>query len=640
MFGRGIFLSKRENEIDAMRRVKENWYWCIAGVFILFAFLVFLVVGEDSYIAVHDNMDLFVAQYKMLKDTHTFFAHGVDVPFLGGISRDNLPSELALTSVFYMLFPAFWGYVLNYLAKLVLAVVGSYLLAGEVCKKDNETYAPYKYLSVLCGLAYGMLNLFPNFGIPFATIPLAVYILLKIDRAVTLRAAIPWYVALFVYPFVSYFSYHGLFLCGYLLIAVIWVSIARKKVAKRLLVALPVLALGFVCFEYRLFSVMLFGKEETIRGLMVGQDLSIPEMLRETWDVLVNGMMHVESLHAQWVMPLCMLYFVILNVYYLMDKKPGKMFHDWYNFLIVFLFVNALVYGLWDYKPLRDLVATLCPPLEGFQYNRTIFFNPCLWYAALFLMLYRGVQFWHSEVCRSKLDKLLSMHTAKSAASSKKKKSSGFLKIYLADIGAVAVIFVAMAITFFSDTRYNDLMHTCYRTALHVIKGKEIDPMNYGEFYSTDLFAEAKEAVGYEGEWAVAYGLHPAVLEYNGIATLDGYLGYYSTEYKSAFRKVIAPALDRVEGHRINYDNWGARAYIYPGTEMPVVTEFKVYGPLEDYSLYMDVEAFHDLQGTYIFSRVPVDNTAELGLTMVFAKDAGEPLQNGEAAPYGLYVYK
>ena len=233
-----------------------------------------------------------MAQYKMLKDTHTFFAHGVDVPFLGGISRDNLPSELALTSVFYMLFPAFWGYVLNYLAKLILAVVGSYLLAGEVCKRDNETYAPYKYLSVLCGLAYGMLNLFPNFGIPFATIPLAVYILLKIDRAVTLRAAIPWYVALFVYPFVSYFSYHGLFLCGYLLIAVIWVSIARKKVAKRLLVALPVLALGFVCFEYRLFSVMLFGKEETIRGLMVGQDLSIPEMLRETWDVLVNGMMH------------------------------------------------------------------------------------------------------------------------------------------------------------------------------------------------------------------------------------------------------------------------------------------------------------------------------------------------------------
>ena len=605
-----------------MKKVKENWYWCIAGVFVLFAFLVFLIVGEDSYIAVHDNLDLFVAQYKMLKDTNTFFAHGVDTPFLGGISRDNLPSELSLTSVFYMLFPAFWGYVLNYLAKLVLAVAGSYLLAREVFQDDAEAYQPYKYLSVLCGLAYGMLNLFPNFGIPFAAIPLAVYLLLKIDRAATWKKAIPWYVALFAYPFVSYFSYHGLFLCGYLLIAVIWVSIARKKVAKRLLVALPVLALGYVFFEYRLFSVMLFGKEETIRSLMVGLDLTIPEMLGETWDVFKNGMMHVESLHAQWVMPLCMLYFVALNVYYLMDKKPAKIFHDWYNFLIAFLFFNALIYGLWDYKPLRDLVAAICPPLEGFQYNRTIFFSPCLWYAALFLMLYRGVKFWHSEGCQNRI------------------KKPSFLKNYLADILAVAVIFVAMAITFFSDTRYNDLMHTCYRTALHVIKGKEIDPMNYGEFYSTELFEEAKETVGYDGEWSVAYGLHPAVLEYNGIATLDGYLGYYSTEYKEAFRKVIAPALDRVEGHRINYDNWGARAYIYPGTETAVVTEFKVYGPLDDYSLYIDVDAFHDLQGTYIFSRVPVDNTEELGLTTVFAKDAGELMKNGEAAPYGLYVYR
>ena len=79
-------------------------------------------------------------------------------------------------------------------------------------------------------------------------------------------------------------------------------------------------------------------------------------------------------------------------------------------------------------------------------------------------MLYRGVQFWHSEVCRSKLDKLLSMHAAKSAASSKKKKSSGFLKIYLADIGAVAVIFVAMAITF-CHTNGNQLNRYTRRVA-------------------------------------------------------------------------------------------------------------------------------------------------------------------------------
>lgn len=616
-----------------MKKLLSNWYWVLVICFLLFAGFVFLFAGENSYIAVHDNMDLFTAQYKMLKDTNTFFAHGVDVPFLGGISRDNLPSELALTSVFYMIFPMFAGYVLNYLTKVILAVLGSYLLAKELFTKEH-----YKYLSVLCGLAYGMLNLFPNFGIPFSSIPLVVYLLLKVDRADTTKKSIPWFLTIFAYPFISYFSYLGLFICGYLLVAVIWLSIYRKKFQGRLFAALILLALGYVCFEYRLFSIMLFGKEETIRTLMVGLDLTIPEMLKETFSAFEKGMMHVDSLQNKWVLPLCMIYFICLNVYYLVKKTPKKIFRDWYNFLILYLFVNALIYGLWDYKPLRELVGVLCPPLKGWQYNRTLFFNPFLWYAALFYMLYRLVAFWHSQVWQEKLQSKWN-----ESKQNKNKSISRCQKIiigYGADILAVAIIFVAMMITFFSDTRYNDLMHTCYRTALHVVKGKEIDNMSYAQFYNTEVFDEAKESIGYDGEWSVAYGLHPAVLEYNTIATLDGYLGYYSTEYKEAFRAIIAPALSRVEGHKVNFDNWGARAYIYPGTETPVVTEFITYGPFDDYILYVDIDAFHGLGGTYIFSRLPLENAGELGLSLEFSKEAGSMLKSGVKSPYALYVYR
>lgn len=621
-----------------MKKLINNWYWGIVLLFLLFAGLVYLVVGENSYIAVHDNMDLFIAQYKMLKDTNTFFAHGVNVPFLGGIDRDNLPSEFALTSVFYMIFPAFTAYVLNYLTKIILAVAGSYLLAKEFFKKNH-----YRYLSVLCGLAYGMLNLFPNFGIPFASLPLAVYLFVKVDRSENMKKCIPWLLAVFAYPFISYFSYLGLFLCGYLLLAVLWVSICRRKFAGKLFLALMALSVGYVCFEYRLFSVMLLGKEDTIRTLMVGLDLSIPEMLKETLDAFAHGMMHVESLQGKWVLPICMLYFVGLNIYYLVKKTPKKIFHDWYNFLILFLFVNALIYGLWDYKPLRELVGVLCPPLEGWQYNRTLFFNPFLWYAALFYMLYRFVDFWHSVAWQKKMNRRSTPQADEEKTSKKVNTSGNFGKMirkYGADIIAVTVILLAMMITFFSDTRYNDLMHTCYRTALHVVKGKEIDNMSYAQFYNCEVFEEAKESIGYDGEWSVAYGLHPAVLEYNTIATLDGYLGYYSTDYKEAFRKIIEPALSRVEGHKINFDNWGARAYIYPGTEMPVVTEFIQYGPLDDYNLYINADAFRALGGTYIFSRVPVENTKELGLELVYSKEAGSTLKSGAKSPYALYVYR
>ena len=68
----------------------RNWYVIIAAGFLAFAALIFFAFGESSMIAVHDNLDLFVAQFQMLKNTGTFWAHGAEVPFLGGITRDNL----------------------------------------------------------------------------------------------------------------------------------------------------------------------------------------------------------------------------------------------------------------------------------------------------------------------------------------------------------------------------------------------------------------------------------------------------------------------------------------------------------------------------------------------------------------------
>ena len=85
---------------DLTRRKWFVWltaYWFLFPVagFLLLAAGVFFGYGERSYIAVHDNMDLFLAQFQMLKNTNSFLAHGVEIPFLGGISRDNLPSEMS-----------------------------------------------------------------------------------------------------------------------------------------------------------------------------------------------------------------------------------------------------------------------------------------------------------------------------------------------------------------------------------------------------------------------------------------------------------------------------------------------------------------------------------------------------------------
>lgn len=552
----------------------KYWFLFLIIGFLLLLAGVFFGYGEHSYIAVHDNMDLFLAQYQMLKNTGTFWKHGVDVPFLGGISRDNLPSELSLYSMLYMLFPTYIAYVLGIIGKIILGIFSFRLLAKELYP---DRYAIYRPIIYMVGFAYGIIWFFPAFGFAFASFPLCVYLLIKIYR----KPGLWWYAALFAYPLVSYFSYHGIFILGYLVIAIVWLSIRDRKIAKSLIGALLVLAAGYVVCEYRLFGQMLLSDEVTIRSTLVNPSLTLSQAAGEMVDVWKNGIFHADGVHGKVIMPICLVYFVVQNLLYLFRKQWKKIFHDSFNFVMLFLVFNSVIYGLYDFEPLRTLVETLIPPLQGWQFNRTIFFNPFLWDCALFLILIRLYD-------------------------------KGILTLWVAN----GIICVAVLVVIVTPTRYNDLYTTCYNKLYEYHHSTQVDAYNYEQFYATDLFEQIKEDIGYSGEWSVAYGMHPAVLEYNDIATLDGYLGFYSQQYKEDFRKIIAPALERVEASRIYYDDWGARVYLYSGTEESVVSSAKTVNTA-DSVLYIDTQAFKDLGGSYIFSRIEVSNTEELGLVQM-----------------------
>lgn len=136
-----------------------------------------------------------------------------------------------------------------------------------------------------------------------------------------------------------------------------------------------------------------------------------------------------------------------------------------------------------------------------------------------------------------------------------------------AKIAANVIVMAAACIVMFMPQTYNDFYNTCYYNAYSILKQTQVKDLNYREFYSTELFDYIKEEIDYDGEWSAAYGFHPAILQFNGIATVDGYLGMYSQEYKEKFRKVIAPALETAEGNRIYFDDWGARAYLFSGSD-------------------------------------------------------------------------
>ena len=121
--------------------MKKNWYLFFVGGLLLLQAVVFLIFRENSYLAVHDNLDLFVTQLKMMKNTDSFFAHNAVIPMLGGISRDNLGSEFSLYNILYYILPNFWAYMAGYVLKIAIGIVSFCLLAKDVYGEKYDTYA-------------------------------------------------------------------------------------------------------------------------------------------------------------------------------------------------------------------------------------------------------------------------------------------------------------------------------------------------------------------------------------------------------------------------------------------------------------------------------------------------------------------
>ncbi|MDD2355751.1 MAG: DUF6044 family protein [Lachnospiraceae bacterium] len=639
-------MSKDKGKIQHNRSILSYWYFCLIGLFFVAAAAVYIIAGEDAHIAVQDDLDLFQAQYQMLKNTGTFFSQGSAAPFLGGVSRDVLPSELSLTGLLYFFLPSLAAYIVNYFLKIVIATVSFSMLAREVLlfRPDEKLPAGRSVrtnatrftagelgIVVLSGFAYGILNMFPAFGIAFASIPLFIYLMIRLYRAPDTKRALRYIAGLFVFPFVSYFSYFGLFLLAYSVCALIWIWIRDRRFPVRILTGIIANAIGCVVFEYRLFSQMLFTDTVSIRSTFVAGDYSAQEIIAEILDAWKNGIFHADGIQAKLVVPLCCVFFVVINVRYIVKKQWRGIFHDLFNLCFLIISFDAVIYGIYNFGPFRSLIEAIVPPLRGWQFNRTIFFNPFLWYAAFFLMCYR-------------------IYKAGELGA-----ESGFPRVIS---GAVAnlLLLAAIAIVIRTGSKYNDLYSTIRAIYYEQANGQKVDDLSYGDFYSTELFekiksdidyqagdlsttedvpsakVEAEEQVSYSGtDWAVAYGLHPAVLEYNGIATLDGYLGFYPQSYKDAFRKVIAPALDERPATAQYYDDWGARCYLYSGDEDTIVQAQRNYNTVSQ-NIMIDEGALRDLGCKYIFSRIELANADEQNLTL-------QGIYTDKSSPYTIYLY-
>lgn len=564
-----------------MKKLKENWSYLFVGMFLITTMIYIIIRGEGIYLQAHDYLDSHPAWINLIKENKLFWSIDTELPLLGGASRNYFYSDIKAYTWLFMIFPTFCAIIIGWYIKILLAIIGfvflSHVIYGGEMKQKN--------LFVMSGFLYGILPTYPPAAFAFATLPMLLGLLILIYRKSNWKLVL----ATFLYPLFSEFFVFGIFICGYMVMFLIFDWITKKKLVWRMLLPLFALAIGYIITEWRMFYAMLFSTEESIRTTYVYTYYDASDCFGSMWNVFVNGYYHCGSLHKYIVLPVCLIYLIYINIGYLKSHSVKQIVNDKFNWLMTWIVFNCVVYGLDNVEIFRECIVLIIPPLNGFSFARTIWFNPFLWYLSFMIVLYRLNMTWLKNT----------------------------------------LLFLSFCVICLKDETYNHIRNNLIAATCSVIS-KEYDGMSYGDFYSEELFEQIKKDIDYNGEWSIAFGMHPAVIEYNNIATLDGYLSTYSLEYKEQFRKLIAPELEMDEENADYFDMWGGRAYIFSDE-----VAFQPARSLErdEANININPEVFRDMGGKYIFSRVSMINMNELGFS-----ERG--IYTDESSPYTIYVYE
>lgn len=560
----------------------DNWGAAVTQAFIIVTLIYFIVIGDGIYLQVHDNLDSNVATYKLLKDYGLYWTTGTEVPFLGGIDRNYLYSDLKFYTWLHMIFPNLAAIIIGWYLKIAISIAG-FVFLGKTIYGDEKDINIF----IACGLIHGILPTFPTSPYDFASLPFLMAIMIRMYRKWDWRY-IP---ILLVYPVLSDFSAFGLFICGYMVLFFIIDWIVERKPAWRFLASMMAIVAGYVITEWRLFYIMLFSNEESIRATFVSDYYDWGTAFKQFVSGFVFGQYHSGSSHTLIVLPACFLYFVYLNYRYIREKDWKGVFTDPFNWIMVWQGLNCVVYAIDGMKWFDILMGTIIPPLKGFNFSRTLWFSPFLWYFAFMIIL-----------CR------VSWKT----------------------IAKFLVCGAAFVVVCLYPNTYNHIVYNCVMTGVHILGKERFATLSYGEFYSPELFEEIKEDIGYNGEWSIAYGMHPSVINYNDIASLDGYLSYYSKDYKEKFRTLIEPDFEVDPYYQNYFDTWGGRAYIFSKD-----VSFGPYRTSEvmEADMLIDADVFREMGGKYVFSRVEISNADALGIEQI-------GVYENEKSPYTIYVYE
>lgn len=586
--------NKQNNQIVKIKKgIRQNYGLAIMCLYISIVVVFAIIMQDNIYLTLTDNMDSNIPIYKMIRDNELFWKSKESIPFLGGsVLRADYKVELSIQSWIYAFFPTLVAYYIVYIIKVLGSAMGFYFFAKKIKKYDNISVN--ENIWCVCGLLYGILGTWPHAAIGFASLPwwcLNIYMIHKTGKK-------RYILSLLFFVFTTSFTMLALFAIFYTVVFIITVSIRERKINYTLVAGAVTLVIAYFVANSHHVLQGINGSQETIKSLKATTySETILESLSKFKSAFLfeNSYYHTGGATLRYVViPVCTVFllFLIVSIFRKkdLDRKKAILYIIIYGCIIL----NTLACCFDNNEFFRRLV----PFASGFGFSRFAWLSPFMW---LILVAF---------VC----DYI----------------SSKVAIIVFLILGFASVVFDPQY------TQLNSMYNELYCNIAALLGNDKFRDGNHEwtwkEYYSENLFEKIKQDIDYAGEWAVAYGIEPSVLQYNGIKTLDGYYSNYPLEYHDEFQALIEPELKQDEHHESYWErSSGMRAYIWsPEWDFAAPKDFD----LKEAELFIDMDVFEELGGEYIFSRVQITNSDELGLTLV------NSAYTDEESLYTVYVYQ
>jgi hypothetical protein len=555
------------------------------AIFYSVLFILFLspliILGEKSYITIHDNLDGLVVNAIVLTRSGSFWdlsGRSIIPQIMDGIPRGYIGFGYNLIIIPYMLFKPYIAYLINDIIVHFVAFTGMYLLLSKYISKIFDRSLNFANINWGVSLCFAVLPFYSIFGLSVSGLPIIIYALLSLlsNRKIILN-----FLILILTPLYTMFSLSGIYI--FLAISAIFLVsiIIKRKFYWKAFLGLGFYFLLSLVSELDLIQTIFISKNQPSHRIEWNLDyLNVPlgQAINNALTLFLHGQYHASS-HHEWILIVAALVVIAIPIHHRREKLILL------GAVLLQIFI-AFIYGLYTWNGLNEIKSSL-GEMSSFNWGRIHWLAPTIWYLILFISL---------------------------AIIFIKYKNKPL--IYKPII--IFVIFIQTGINICYNSEYGH-----YINKFFTIPNFIDDHITFGQFYSENLFNEIKDYIGIPQSRyrVVSIGIFPSILQYNGFYTLDSYQTTYLLSYKYEFRKIISDELSKTPPMEAYFDYWGSRCYIFTAEDSDFLsTKDKGY---IIHNLNLNMQALKNLGGKYIISAAEIENfrAENLVLKKVFQND-------------------